>query len=64
MSKANAKKQDDSSASKASKVKVRITKMGTHTCGGVFAAGAIITIPADKAATLAELGQAAILGTP
>lgn len=64
MSKATTKETAEAPKVTPQKVKVRITKMGTHTCGGVFASGAIITIPADKAATLAELGQAKILGTP
>ena len=64
MSKATTKEATEAPQIAPRKVKVRITKMGTHTCGGVFAAGAVITIPADKAATLAELGQAKILGTP
>ena len=51
-------------ASTSKKVMVRITKMGTHACGCVFAKGAEITLPLDKAKLLVELEQGEIIGTP
>lgn len=59
------KKTDAAAAAEASApamVRVRITKNATTACGFVFAAGAMVSLPADKAEALEKLGRGVIVG--